>query len=336
MKHQFKCILWNSIFIFLITMNLFSCEGLTKDKNHSSEEMKDSIPEKIEVNIPVQNERMYQDVSFLTSLEPARNYENLESLEKAIHYIQEEFEKLDFETKLQEYQAMGNTYKNVIATYNPKKGTRLVIGAHYDVCDDQPGADDNASAVAGLLEIARLLAELKPDLDYQIDFVAYSLEEPPFFGTKDMGSAVHAQSLKAQNIDLKAMICLEMIGYYSDEPDSQEYPLPIMANQYPSVGNFIAVIGNTDGVELTEHMKNYMLQVGDIPVESINAPEYLTGIDFSDHRNYWALGYPAVMINNTAFYRNPNYHEKTDTIETLDFDRMVEVVRGVYWAVVNF
>ncbi len=286
--------------------------------------------------IPAQKKRLYQDVEFLTAIKPPRNYQNLASLQKTIDYIVAELGTLDFRLERQKYEAEGSEYQNIIATYRPHAGPRVVVGAHYDVCGEQPGADDNASAVAGLLEIGRLLHALKPDLPYQVDLVAFSLEEPPFFGSEYMGSMVHARSLKEEGVQLKAMICLEMIGYYSDEPDSQKYPVSVMKALYPSVGNFIGVIGNMAQGKLTEHMRKYMLEAGDIPVYSVTAPVGMTGIDFSDHRSYWAMGYPAVMINDTSFFRNPHYHQTSDTIDTLDFDRMTEVVKGVYWALVNF
>lgn len=140
-------------------------------------------------------ERMYRDVEFLTSITPSRNFQHIASLEKVCKYIEGEFGKIGAKPETQTWTAQGNEYKNVIASYNPNKQRRLIVGAHYDVCGDQPGADDNASAVAGLLEIARLIFEHQPPIDYRIDFVAYCLEEPPFFGSSSMGSYVHAKSL---------------------------------------------------------------------------------------------------------------------------------------------
>lgn len=176
--------------------------------------------------INAQKLRLYKDVEFLTTIRPFRNFQNLDSLKKVCDYIKEEFKKAGFTTEDQKWIAEGNEYTNVIASYNAHKSKRLIIGAHYDVCGDQPGADDNASAVAGLLETARQIAEAKPDIDYRIDFVAYCLEEPPFFATENMGSYVHAKSLSDNKIEVLGMICYEMIGYFSDEPNSQPYPSP--------------------------------------------------------------------------------------------------------------
>src|SRR3954454_14624499 len=155
-------------------------------------------------------ERIYKDVEFLTSLRPARNFRNTVSLEKASGYIADEFAKAGATPQLQTWIADGQEYKNVIISYSQGKTRRLIVGAHYDVCGEQPGADDNASAVAGLLEIARLVFDQKPDIDYRIDFVAYCLEEPPFFGSNFMGSYVHAKSLHDNKIDVIGMISLEM------------------------------------------------------------------------------------------------------------------------------
>lgn len=301
-----------------------------KKANQSKEDV-------IALQIPVQKSRLYADVEFLTQIHPSRNSQNIASLEKSVAYIAEIFESNHLKTEIQAYQTSdGNTYKNVVASYNEKAKTRIVIGAHYDVCDNQAGADDNASAVAGLLELARLVSELKPNLDYRIDFVAYSLEEPPYFATEYMGSYIHAKSLKEQNIKLKAMICLEMIGYFTDEPNSQNYPISALKAIYPTTGNFIAVVSKFGQDSLVRQVKTKMLQNSTIPVYSINAPEAVTGIDFSDHRSYWAFGYDALMITDTSFFRNKNYHQKTDTIETLDFDKMSEVVKGVYTAMLSF
>jgi Zn-dependent M28 family amino/carboxypeptidase len=211
----------------------------------------------------------------------------------------------------------------------------LIVGAHYDVCGDQPGADDNASAVAGLLELARMVFEQQPALDYRVDFVAYCLEEPPFYATERMGSFIHAKSLYDANVDVIGMICLEMIGYFSDEPNSQPYPIPELAAFYPSVANFIIVVGIEQYASFSEQVHWLMSYNSGIDVQIIIFPTPDMLADMSDHRNYWQFGYNALMINDTSFIRNPHYHEPTDTIETLDFEKMTEVVNSAYKAVVG-
>ncbi len=231
----------------------------------------------------------------------------------------------------QVYTIDGSEYRNVIARFGPDTEERLVIGAHYDVCGEKPGADDNASAVAGLIELARLIGQ--DDWSLTLELVAFTLEEPPKFRTPDMGSAHHARALEAEGVPLRAMICLEMIGYYDIGEDSQEYPVDLMKVIYPTRGDFIAVIGKLGQGGITRRVKGAMSRATPLPVVSMNAPASIPGIDFSDHLNYWAAGYDAVMITDTAFYRNPNYHESTDTWETLDYVRMSMVVQGVFAAV---
>ncbi|UOQ74306.1 M28 family peptidase [Hymenobacter cellulosilyticus] len=275
-------------------------------------------------------DRLYADVKFLTELRPARTYRNQTSLNKAADYIKAELEKLDCRVEEQLFRVDGQPYRNIIASFGPADAERIIVGAHYDVCGDQPGADDNASAVAGLLETARLLHALKPTLKRRIDFVAYSLEEPPFFGTEDMGSAVHAKSLHDQKIAVRAMICYEMIGYFSDEPGSQRFPDDRLAQLYPNTGNFITVVGKQGQEAIVSQVQKLMQAHADIDVQKINLPSAVGLAGLSDHRNYWRYGYEALMINDTSFLRNANYHQTTDTIDTLDFRRMAEVVNGVF------
>ncbi|UYZ57545.1 M28 family peptidase [Hymenobacter latericus] len=282
-------------------------------------------------------ERLYADVQFLTSLQPARNYRNLTSLNRAAEYIRGEFEKLGCPVEEQAFKADGRQYRNIVATFGPPEAERIIVGAHYDVFGEQPGADDNASAVAGLLETARLLHALGAQLppDRRIDLVAYPNEEPPYFASEYMGSAVHAKSLHDAGVTVRAMICYEMIGYFRDEPGSQRFPTENLAELYPNTGNFITVVGR-DGQELfTQRVQQLMRAQADVDVQRINLSAKAGLAGLSDQRNYWPYGWNAVMINDTAFLRNPNYHETTDTIDTLDFRRMAEVVNGVLNAVLN-
>ena len=285
-----------------------------------------------------QKDRLYGDVKFLTELKPYRSYQNLKSLELTVQYIKDVFITSELKVKEQKWIADDKEYTNVIAVYNEGKTKRLIVGAHYDVCGDQPGADDNASAVAGLLETARLLSAQKPEIDYSIELVAYCLEEPPFFGTEYMGSYVHAKSLYEEEVDVIGMICYEMIGYFSDEPNSQPFPIPELAQLYPSVANFIIVVGIEQYEEFNENVRKLMSENSEIDVQVISIPSgsELAGLaGLSDQRNYWAFDYKALMINDTSFVRNPNYHLPSDTIETLDFNKMTEVVNGAYNAIIK-
>lgn len=287
--------------------------------------------------VSVEVERIEKDVVTLCATTKPRNSFNVESLNQAADYIIKEWQKLDLKVDTQAFFVKGVEYKNLICSFGPKDGERIVVGAHYDVCENQAGADDNASGVAGILELARLLHQYQPVLKYRIDLVAYTLEEPPYFRTENMGSAVHSKYLFDHKIDVKAMICLEMIGYFSDEKGSQDYPVGILKLFYPTKGNYISVVSKMGGGNgnLTRRVKKGMKKGANIKVTSINAPASMPGIDFSDHLNYWKYDYQAVMITNTAFYRNKNYHQPTDLPETLDYDKMAEVIKGVYHAIVT-
>jgi len=273
-----------------------------------------------------QAQRMYEDVRFLAQLRPFRNYENLESLEAVVNYLKEELRLIGVGFYDQKWMVDGNEYTNLIHSYQPEKRKRLIMGAHYDVCGDQPGADDNGSAVAGLIETIRLLYENNLELEYGIDFVFYCLEEPPYFGTHDMGSYVHAQSVAENKENIIGMICYEMIGYFSDEKGSQGFPHPVLKLLYPSKANFIMTVGVPEYEKFNQMIYKGMKKGSEIGVyhfaHELGRP--LAGM--SDQRNYWKFGIPALMINDTSFERNPHYHKISDDIETLDFDRMSQVI----------
>lgn len=265
--------------------------------------------------------------------EQFRNLQNPKSLERAADYIKSQWQSMGYEVKEQIFEVDGKQAKNLIAVYMSEGASdldRIVIGAHYDVCDDLPGADDNASGVAGLLELSRLLKEQKPKVSKRIELVAWTLEEPPHFATEHMGSFHHAKSLSEGKIKVSLALSLEMIGYFSDEPNSQTFPIAALSLAYPTTGNFISVVGSTSSWLLTRKVKAAMKKSSKIPVYSINAPGFVQGIDYSDHRSYWHFGYPALMITDTSFYRNSNYHTDWDRPETLNYEKMAEVVKGVY------
>ena len=227
---------------------------------------------------------------------------------------------------------------NVIG-YIPGKGTNvIVVSAHYDhlgVIKNEVfnGADDNASGVVGLLELARLLKGQK--LNKRIDLVAFTLEEPPYFRTEHMGSYVHAKSLKNNKVDVLGMISVEMIGYFSDKENSQNYPVAAMSKMYGNKGDYITLVSTNEKGKFVEEFSQHFKQSKAVKTEEFNAPRSLPGIDFSDHLNYWNFGYSAMMITDTSFYRNKNYHKKTDTMETLDIRRMAKVIDGIYIALLK-
>ena len=249
-------------------------------------------------------------------------------LEAAGDYVLSQMRAAGATPRVQGVEVNGTSYRNIVASFGPSEGALLVIGAHYDSRSDTPGADDNASGVAALLELARLLAAAPPP--HPVELVAYTLEEPPYFRTNSMGSFWHARELRRQGRSVRLMVSLEMIGFFRDEAKSQRYPEGGFAALYPDQGNFIALVGPFRDFGLMRDVKGVFMGASDLPVESINAPASVRGIDFSDHLNYWRFGMPAIMVTDTAFMRNPNYHARGDTPETLDYVRMSKVVRALH------
>jgi len=275
----------------------------------------------------VNKQRLYQDVSFLTSIFPPRNYKNLDSLEKAAKHIKKELSKTGLPIFIQKWEARGNTYKNVIASLNPNKTDRFIIGAHYDVYKSQPGADDNASGVAGLLELARLLADNKSLVDYGIDFVSYCLEEPPFFKKKEMGSYIHAKSVNDGDTNVIGMISLEMIGYYGKKAD---------ADEAGSGNNRLIVSGIRKYDGFNKKISQLLRKNSALSSSRLSYANDYRNNGPSDHRNYWKYGYPAVMVIGSSGEGNPNYHKKSDKIETLDFNTFAKAVDAITETLSNF
>jgi len=275
-------------------------------------------------------ERLKDHVTALAHTIGARDRAHPEGLRRAADHIRAAFTAARGHVSSQTFTIGGASYENVLARFGPPAGTRVVIGAHYDAVEDSPGADDNASGVAGLLELARRLGKRPPSLT--IELAAYSLEESAF-ATDQMGSVRHARALKQEGVDVRLMISLEMIGYYSDKAGSQDAPDPALLLLYGTAGNFLMVVGRPEDTGWTSRLEAWMRAAGPLPVHAINAPREVPGIDLSDHRNFWDAGYPAVMITDTAFYRNPHYHTADDTVDTLDFTRMAQAVDAIEAAV---
>jgi len=276
-------------------------------------------------------ERLRRHVAFLTVEVPPRDSDHPVNLDRAVAYLRAQFAASGARVTVPSFQVRGWTYRNVVASFGPESGSLLVVGAHYDSFGGfgaNPGADDNASGTAGLVEIARLLAGRR--LDRRVDLVAFANEEPPYFGSAQMGSAVHARSLAGR--DVRGMICLEMIGYFTPR---QPAPSWIFRLLYPDRGNFIAVAGRWADRDLTREVKRALRGGSDLPVVSFTAPRS-AGLDASDQINYWDRGIPAVMVTDTADVRNPHYHSRFDTADTLDYARMAQVVDGVTNAVLAF
>lgn len=293
---------------------------------------------------PVSIQNLETHVRFLAQTLYPRSVDQPEKLAQAAHYIAQAFRSTGAALTEQPVPVTGQTgkYFNIIAHFGPRNGVPIIVGAHYDADskhknDDgsyalethTPGADDNASGVAGLLELARLLAQNPPSRP--VDLIAYTLEEdPPEPIEADMGSHIHALSLRQAGQPIQLMISMEMIGYFRDGPGSQHYSVPGLQLLYPTQGHFLALVGRFSDFNLTQEVKSLLAGATDLPVYSVNAPSFLPGISDSDHESYWAENYPAFMVTDTAFERNPHYHQAGDTPETLDYVRMAKVVQGVY------
>ncbi|MCH2176370.1 MAG: M28 family peptidase [Lentisphaeria bacterium] len=315
-----------TVFLFIVTINLLiSC---LPDNANDASVKRNNIYE-------VSTSQLNQYVKYLSEDCFPRNVEHIENLNKSAKFIHDHFQKNSpYEVERQFYEISGITFENVVARFGPRDKPKLIIGAHYDSCGSTPGADDNASGIAGLIALAQMLKEKQ--LLIQIELVAYSTEEPPYFGSHFMGSYIHAKSIGNDKNNIVGMICLEMIGYFSDEPNSQEFPLSSMKSIYPTTGNFIAIVGRVGEEQFVDKVKTLMIESKEVPVETVVAPSMVQGVDFSDHRNYWKFDIPALMITDTAFYRNNNYHKMTDTSDTLNYNKMQSTINSIYYLLVNW
>lgn len=252
---------------------------------------------------------------------------------RARDYVLGQLAQAGYSPKKRSYQAKwmaavknGTEFDNVeavLAAAPADQGGAWIVGAHYDSAAGTPAADDNASGVAVLIEAARLLKSRKPGRD--IRFVAFGTEEPPSFGTRNMGSYHYADFVKENGIKVHGMISLEMLGYYNPRRGAQLYP-PFLHLFYPDHGDYVSVVGNVKSRRLLAGFARGWKAGSDFPLKAAVLPGVFSGLALSDQLNFWDLGYPALMLSDTAFYRNPNYHEHTDTPETLDYEKMAQVV----------
>lgn len=273
-------------------------------------------------------------LTVLTKTNLFRNHENTDQLDETAAYIYAAFSKYADTVYYQTYKIGSREYRNVIASFGTAFPQRIVVGAHYDVCGNQEGADDNASGTTGLLELARLLDTVRTG--QRIDLVAYTLEEPPYFNSKNMGSYVHAQSLVRDSASVTGMVCLEMIGYFNETKHTQDYPIKLLKWFYGSRGNYITLVNKMRPGSFARSFTRKYRHRSTLTAKQFKGPVSLPGIDFSDHRNYWNAGISAVMITDTAFYRNKNYHEPTDTMDKLDTVRMAQVIDALFVTLCTF
>ncbi len=277
-------------------------------------------------------DNLYRHIEYLSVKVGDRHLWKEGSLNKAADYIESVFSSSGYAVWRQIYSCYGQSVSNLIAERTGTDKEIVIIGAHYDTVPGSPGADDNASAVAGLLELARLHQETSNKKT--LVFSAFVNEEPPSFGSPNMGSMVYAKHLKEHGEPVEVMVSLEMIGYFSKEK-IQAYPLPGMGLVYPKTGDYVGVVGNFHSSKYVSFFKKGIRKYSNIRTKSLTAPEFFGGINLSDNYSFWHHGYKAIMVTDTSFFRNRHYHQLTDTIDTLDFERMAEVVKGLYYTLGN-
>jgi Zn-dependent M28 family amino/carboxypeptidase len=257
-----------------------------------------------------------------------RNLTHSGSLERTLSYLSAVFSEVGYATLEQVFDVGQNTVKNleVEVPGGTHKEEILVVGAHYDTQVNSPGADDNASGVAGVLEIARLLKG--KTFARTIRYLAFVNEEPPYFHGQAMGSLVYAKRCREREENIIGAVILEMIGCYSDQKGSQQYPRPFNL-VFPKVGNFIGFIGNPSSAPFLRECVGHFRKNTRFPSEGAVCPDRIPDAGFSDHWSFWQQGYPGIMVTDTAYYRNTYYHTPEDTADKLDFERTARVVHGL-------
>ncbi len=273
--------------------------------------------------------RLRNHVTAIASTE--HNRRHYEALEAASAYIESELAGSGFVVRREEFSVAGKVVRNLEVTIPSQSApgrSVVVIGAHYDSAQGSPGANDNGTGAAAVLELAKRLKGGAGTARSDIVLVLYTNEEPPYFRTSQMGSVVHAKGLVSRGMKVKAMLSLETMGYFSDEPDSQKYPWPLN-RFYPSEGDFIGFVATTADWRLVRRVVQSFRTHAAFPSEGVAAPRFVPGVDFSDHAAYLDEGIPALMVTDTAPYRYPHYHTAQDTPDKVDFDKLARVVSGL-------
>lgn len=255
------------------------------------------------------------------------------SLEEAAQWIEKRFEQIGLTSSRAPYELSmpglkGRKAYNLVAEVSGQESSDIVIiGAHYDSVAGSPGANDNASSVAALLALAEWFRS-RPQ-HCRLRFVAFTNEEPPFYFTPSMGSHAYARQCREKNESIRAMISMDGIGYYSDEPDSQYYPFSALKWLYPDRADFIAIVTRPRDFLLMRRALKAFRKADPIPARGVALPARVPGVAWSDHWSFWQAGYPALMVTDTLLFRDPLYHRPGDNPERLDYNRMAQVVRGL-------
>jgi Zn-dependent M28 family amino/carboxypeptidase len=249
-------------------------------------------------------------------------------LAQAADFIQHALANAGTPVRVQSYRATETVCWNIEAEVrgSSRPAEIVVVGAHYDTVQGSPGADDNASGVAVTLALARHFARMQPQRTLR--FVAFVNEEPPYFQTADMGSLVYAKECRRRGDRIEAMLSMESVGYYSAAPSSQRFPVS-MAGLFPSVGNFVAFVGNVGSGDLVRETVGAFRRTGALPAEGAALPNAIPGVGWSDHWSFWQAGYPGIEVTDTAPYRNPYYHKPGDTPDKLDYDRLARLTAAM-------
>ena len=280
-------------------------------------------------------EALEADVNTLATQIGERNvsrfhYDELITAEK---FLRKSLEGAGYKVERQEYEVRamaGAKVANLVAEIagGDKKDEIVIIGGHYDSVAGCPGANDNGSGTAATLALARTFAKKKPARTLR--FVLFVNEEPPWFQTKDMGSLVYAKRCKERTENITAMLSLETIGYYSDEKGSQKFDsLPPLRLLYPDTGNFIAFVADVKSGPLAQQVVGKFRETTKFPAYGCALPDAIAGVGWSDHWSFWQMGYPGLMVTDTAPFRYPHYHAKEDTPDKVDFERTARVVAGL-------
>ena len=313
-------------------------EGTEMDSSLRSEESSSS-PAQPEASMPSMPaplplaERLHAHVARLAGEISERNVWRPQALHAAADYIRGEWQRQGHEPRAQRYTAYGVPSENleVVLQGKVRPSEIILAGAHYDSVRGSPGADDNASGVAALLEIGRLLAGV--ELARTVRLVAFVNEEPPFFYWGEMGSKVYAEAARKRGDDIRLMMSLEMLGAYYDAPGSQGYP-PILGWFYPERANFIAFVSNIASRRALRRTVEAFRRASAFPSEYLAAPSLVPGVSWSDQLSFWRVSYPALMVTDTAFHRYAYYHTAQDTPERIDYTRMAQVVEGLARAII--
>lgn len=282
----------------------------------------------------VSQERLRAHVLTLSKRFAPRSGNDRVNLSRCAAYIAGQFRKTRGRVEMQEYEFQNMAYRNVVVSFGPEDAPCIVVGANFDAYGASPGADNNASGVAGLIELSRLLDQ-NPAPAVRIDLAAFALSEPPYFRTEEMGSRHYVRELLDHKVDVRGMVCLKCIGFFSREKGIQKFPLAPLGLFYPDTGNFIEVVGSPGDRRLIRSVKASMKGAADLPVYSMCLPKSFPGVAFADHVSFWEQGWPAVMVTDTALYRNEANHAAMDISPRLDYNRMAQVVEGVYEALAH-